>query len=83
MRLKDKKNTEVSGAIGIQLRGIRQETKIKVQEIADTLGVTLKQIHLFESGEQNIPLFTLKKWTKILRIKVIIGENVTLVEKDK
>ena len=50
---------EILNVLGQRLRVLRKEKKMRQEDMAEVLGVTLRHYHRIEHGEINIPTLTL------------------------
>jgi len=66
--------------LGEYLKSIRKSKNISQQKAGDMLGVTHQQIHLYESGKNQIPITKLRKLLNIYNVN-LFWENLAR-EKD-
>ncbi len=79
MGWEDNDEKEATGSImGNLLRSFRIKNNISLQEISEELGISIKKLNKYESGEEQIPLSILNMIASYLKISLsdIIGVRV-------
>jgi len=62
--------------LGDYLKTIRMDKGLSQQNVANELGVTHQQIHLYESGKNQIPITKLRKLLNIYNINLLWENSV-------
>lgn len=62
--------------LGDYLKTIRMHKGLSQQNVANELGVTHQQIHLYESGKNQIPITKLRKLLNIYNINLLWENSV-------
>lgn len=67
----------------IQLKKIRTEKKLKQSDVADALGITVRQYQRYESGEQTTTLVMLIKLADYFNVTLdhLVGREVNSNER--
>lgn len=62
--------------LGNYLKNIRTDKNLSQQTVGDMLGVTHQQIHLYESGKNQIPITKLRKLLNIYNVNLFWENSV-------
>jgi transcriptional regulator with XRE-family HTH domain len=61
---------QFNAVVGAMLERARRERKVSLSELAKELGVSVKQVHFWEIGENRLPMFQIYRISRFLKVPV-------------
>jgi transcriptional regulator with XRE-family HTH domain len=61
---------QFNGVVGSMIERVRRERKVTLLHLGRELGVSAKQVHFWEMGQNRVPMFQIYAIGRILRVPI-------------